>query len=144
MTKRQKLILGILLFNAITAVFGAVQLTTGWLAPPDSWLAGTVFSSYVIPGLILGVAVGGSAALAGWSLATKQRSAPLVALGSGIITIGWICGEIAVVQHFSWLQLLYILLGGTLIALTYTDSKRYFLDKGTTGAPHDLSRPIYH
>jgi hypothetical protein len=140
---RRKWLIGITLFNCVTAFAGAVQLISGWYAPPDSWLQNTPFSSYVVPGLILGIVVGGSACLATILQFNNYRSAPIFTLGSGVIMISWICGEIAMVQHISWLQLLYTILAATLIALTYTDSKRFLLNPDGV-SPHEHRRLLFH
>jgi len=47
-------------FVAFTAIGGGVTLATGMDKFPAEWLTGTPFRSYLIPGLILAVVVGGS------------------------------------------------------------------------------------
>jgi len=49
---------------ALTAIGGGVTLAIGMDKFPAAWLIGTPFRSYLIPGLILAVVVGGSAAAA--------------------------------------------------------------------------------
>jgi hypothetical protein len=52
---------------ALTAIAGGIAFVTGLESGrfPPTLLAGTLFKSYVAPGFVLGVAVGGSAPLAG-------------------------------------------------------------------------------
>jgi hypothetical protein len=59
-------------FAALSAIGGGIALATGIDKPPTDWLAGTPFSNYMIPGLILAVVVGGSA-IAGTITSTEAR-----------------------------------------------------------------------
>ena len=60
------------LFVALTAVFGGITVAAGVDKFPAGWLAGTVFSSYLVPGLILAVVVGGSATAATFATLRKR------------------------------------------------------------------------
>ncbi|NUN08998.1 MAG: hypothetical protein HUU54_07470 [Ignavibacteriaceae bacterium] len=51
-------------FLALSAIGGGIGLLTGVAAPPQEMISGTMFESYLIPGLSLLVLVGGSAAAA--------------------------------------------------------------------------------
>lgn len=51
-------------FLAATAIPGGAMLLFGVYAPPREMLEGSVFGSFVVPGVALAVAVGGVAALA--------------------------------------------------------------------------------
>lgn len=124
---RKDIILATLSFNALTAIGGGVMLMTGGMQPPAAWLANTVFTGYFIPGLLLAVVVGGSALLAAIARAVDRPSAGVLALLSGALLCVWIIDEIALVQAYSWLQLLYFSLGGLLIGLDYTDAKRVLI-----------------
>ena len=61
-----KLLLGLLLFNAISAVGGGLALMTGWIPEQPSWVQHTDFSSLYFPGVILMAVVGGSSLVAAW------------------------------------------------------------------------------
>jgi uncharacterized membrane protein YeiH len=50
--------------GALTAIGGGIALATGVDKLPAEWLKGTPFRSYLYPGIILTVVVGGSAAAA--------------------------------------------------------------------------------
>ena len=50
--------------NLASALLGMAGLTFGFMPIPTEWIEGSVFTSYVWPGVILGVVVGGSQALA--------------------------------------------------------------------------------
>jgi hypothetical protein len=110
-------------FNAVTAIVGGIALMSEFITPPHSWLNETIFSSYFIPGLILTIVVGGSALFAYLAYMKDEKLAPVTALFSGAILIGWILNEIALTQQLAWLQFMYLGLGALIIGLTYTDVK---------------------
>jgi len=87
-------------FTALTAIGGGIALAAGVEGDrfPVELLAGTPFSSYVAPGLILAVVVGGSAAAAtAATLRSLRRGARVSTLAGGIL-MGWIVGEVAILQ----------------------------------------------
>lgn len=84
---------------------------------PLEYLRLTPFTSYVVPGLILGVVVGGSALAAALLLVLRHRWAYLVAFAAGAIMTGWIIVEVLLIRQFSWLQLGYLVIGLALMGL---------------------------
>lgn len=103
------------------------MLMTGGIQPPTAWLIKTLFTSYFIPGLLLSVVVGGSDLLNAIVYAVDRHYASLLALTSGTIMCAWIIDEIALIQTYYCLQLLYFMLGGLVVGLTYTESKHVFI-----------------
>src|SRR5947209_7513413 len=83
-------------FIGVSAVSGGIAVFTGvfdqWL--PVSFLQGTPFSNYFIPGLILTVVVGGGMLLAAATQFVQRAWATLLSAGMGIVMIGWIIGEV--------------------------------------------------
>jgi len=124
---RKDIILTMLSFNAVTAVGGGIMLMTGGIEPPSAWLQNTVFASYFMPGLILAGMVGGSALLAAIAYAVNRHYAAVMAMLSGLALCAWVINEVAVIQTYSWLQLVYLALGGLIIGLTYTESKQVLI-----------------
>ena len=108
-------------FIVVSALAGCVGLVGGGISFPLAWLAGTPFSDYTLPGLILGGAVGGSALAAAGLLLGGHRLAVPVALGAGLIQAGWIVGELALVgtpdSIALSLQVLYFAAGALLAVL---------------------------
>jgi hypothetical protein len=105
-------------FVALTALAGGVALVMGSLNadfstvlnPPAEYLEGSPFTSYVVPGILLGVVLGGVHALA---FALLERNGPwalLVSAGAGFATLIWIFVQMAVIP-FSPLQPLYFAIG---------------------------------
>jgi hypothetical protein len=79
---------------------------------PLKHLAASPFSSYVVPGLVLGVVVGGTQLAAAVALLTSRCSALLQSAVAGFGMLIWIFVELAMIQQFSWLQAAYFILGG--------------------------------
>src|SRR5919108_2056146 len=129
---RTKLLRGALIFvdgfAAVSALFGGLELETGWpFRFPTSMLHGTPFSDYVLPGLLLGILVGGSAALATVATIRSASAGALWSFIGGSIMTGWIVAEVlildliantdhAVYQGF-WLQAFYFVIGVVMMLL---------------------------
>ena len=80
-------------FVALTAVLGGITVAAGVDKFPAGWLAGTVFSSYLIPGLILSGVVGGSATAAAFATVCERDAGALFSGVAGVILLGWLVGE---------------------------------------------------
>lgn len=89
------------LFVALTAIGGGMALVAGLEANrfPLAWLQGTPFTSYVIPGLLLTVMVGGSAAVATVLLLREPTGGAWASLLAGLIVMGWIAGEVVILNQ---------------------------------------------
>ena len=104
-------------FVALTAVGGGITLAIGFDKFPADWLVGTRFSSYLIPGLILAIVVGGSAAVAAVATLRSSGAGALTSMLEGAILLGWLIGErlilpkAAFVPQFWWLEAVYIVAG---------------------------------
>src|SRR5947209_13150903 len=79
---------------AVSAAGGAAYGLSGAPGVKTSWLDGSPFSSYVVPSIVLLVAVGGSAVLALGALLTGSRRAPALSVMAGAILVGWIAVEV--------------------------------------------------
>jgi uncharacterized membrane protein YfcA len=112
---RSKALPGLLAFGGLSAVAGMVGLLTGTLGISKDELAGTPFSGYVLPALILGVIVGGSQLVA-WQMWRRQHDwSGQAALVAGAIMTGWIVGEVYLLGSDAGamrnLQVLFLLVG---------------------------------
>lgn len=100
----------IAVFNAVSALGGMVALTLGGGAGiPDSYLG--PFESFVAPGLILGVVIGGTQV---WSAAALIRRRPVAPLATAVAGFGmqiWIAVEVALVHDVIALHVLYFAAG---------------------------------
>ncbi len=111
MPQTYKTLIGVLMFNAVSAIGGGISLITGTLPVPINLLRHTPFDSFVIPGLFLGTVIGGSALAGAVALLAQARQSRLVSQVAGVIMVGWIAAETVLIQGFSWLQGLYLLTG---------------------------------
>jgi len=118
---RRTWLFGLLGFNAVSAIGGGLALMTGWIAAPSSWFAHTGFNGPYFPGVILFAVVGGSSLLALVSQYRRIVGASLASLLAGTIMLFWITGEIASIRAFDVLQVIYLVTGLAVIALTPTE-----------------------
>ena len=107
----RRTVVGLHLFNAVSAVGGGIALVAGGLGVPTTLLRHTPFESFVVPGIFLAVVIGGTALLGATALLTHRRRAPATSTAAGAVMVGWIAGETLLVEGFSWLQGLYLLTG---------------------------------
>jgi len=119
MSRKDKTLKGVLLFNALSALGGGTGLVTGTLPVPTMLLRHTPFDSFVIPGLFLGIIIGGSALAGAIALRAQARRSRLISGAAGVIMVGWIAGETILVRGFSWLQGLYLLTGVLVVVLSW-------------------------
>jgi len=92
---------------AVNAVGGAIWGLDGARNVPREWLDGTPFDSYVVPSLILLIAIGGGMGTAAVTLLAQHRPAPELSIGAGLILIGWITVQMLMIAPnggVSWLQ----------------------------------------
>jgi len=106
---------------AVTAIGGGIALVVGMeqLRFPIALLSGTVFSTHLIPGLILAVVVGGSAAAAAALMFISPGVGAAASIGAGMVLIGWIIGEVVLLPRAarSWLEVFYGVAGVAMAAL---------------------------
>ncbi len=116
------------LFVASTAIGGGLALVAGLEANrfPLAWLQGTPFTSYIIPGVLLAVVVGGSAAVAAVLLLRNPTSGAWAALLAGLILLGWIAGEVVILNQPvapTGIEIFYLTVGLALARLGYLGAK---------------------
>jgi hypothetical protein len=100
-------------FGALSAFVGS--LLAIWLngaGVPLEYLATSPFTSYVVPGLVLGLVVGGTQLAAAIALRTCRGADLLLSAVAGFGMLIWTFVELAVIKQFSWLQTAYFVLGG--------------------------------
>ncbi|MGN6220837.1 MAG: hypothetical protein ACTHNQ_15150 [Microbacterium sp.] len=105
-------------FVAVTALAGGVVLVLGStnpdlgsvLVPPDAYLAGSPFASYLVPGLLLIVGVAGVHAAAFVTVLVSSRWAMPLSAAAGFGCLIWIFVQMIYIP-FSALQAVYFALG---------------------------------
>jgi len=101
-------------FVALTALAGGAVLMIGALdagfssswTPPAEYLEGSPFPSYLVPGVILAVVIGGGHGFAFAELERHRPWALLAAAAAGFALLVWIFVQMAVIP-FSVLQAVY-------------------------------------
>jgi hypothetical protein len=103
-------------FLGLGALFGGGALILGpdgqLLGMPTSLLAGSPFTSYLVPGIVLFTFVGIAPLLAAAMTLSRQAFAPIAAVAVGLTLIGWVSVEMVVLAgpgSLAWA--LYMVLG---------------------------------
>lgn len=108
-------------FVGLTAVGGGIALATGLEDDrfPPEYLEGTPFSDYVVPGLILAGVVGGNATVAAIATLRSKKVGGLTSVLAGAIMMGWISGEVLILNQpsWTWTEAFYFILGLVMAAL---------------------------
>lgn len=105
-------------FVALTSVAGGIALVMGAvdaeftsvLNPPGEELADSPFDSYVLPGVVLAVVLGGVHVLAFAMLSRRMPRALFWSAAAGFATLIWIFVQMIFIP-FSVLQAVYFVLG---------------------------------
>lgn len=83
------------------AIGGGIAILTGafarWL--PVTFLQGTPFSDYTIPGLVLLIVVGGAMLLAAATQFIQRAWAVLLSAAMGLVMLGWELVEIVIIDR---------------------------------------------
>lgn len=110
------------LFVALTATGGGIAIVAGLERSnfPSSWLEGTPFRSYTVPGLLLAVVVGGSAVAAIIAVALDAFAGTIASLIAGAVLVGWIAGEIRLLNTpgVSRTEIVYLAVGLAMITVS--------------------------
>jgi nucleotide-binding universal stress UspA family protein len=116
----RRAVLGVGIFNALSAVAGGVLLIIGGLVGgsggmgiPESVLDGTPFASFLWPGVILLIVVGGTQVAAVVLQLARAEWAPFAVAVAGFGLAIWMFVEVAMLPGFSFWQGIYF---GTAVA----------------------------
>jgi hypothetical protein len=117
-----RLAVGLEIFLGLGALFGGGAFILApdghLLGVPTKLLAGSPFSSYLVPGIILFTLVGVAPLLAAAITVRRQALAPMAAVGVGLTLIGWVSVEMVVLAgpgSLAWA--LYLVLGTCIAAI---------------------------
>ena len=109
--RRRRVLAAIEGLVAVNALAGMTYALRGAPSVPAEWLDDTPFDSYVIPGLYLGVVLGG-VSLAAASVSVRQpRRARAAALVCSAVTETWMLAQLALIGYRSPLQPLIVTTG---------------------------------
>lgn len=90
--------------TALNAIGGGIYGILGAQGVPIQLLDGTPFDTWLIPSLILLIAVGGSQTAAAMTLIRRHPRAPWITTLAGLTLIAWILVQVALVGYISFLQ----------------------------------------
>jgi hypothetical protein len=114
-----RVLLGALLtFGALNAFAGGYYGLSGAEGVPREWLAGSPFTDYFVPSLLLLVVVGGALAIAAVMVFTRHRRARAGAFGAAAVLLGWIVAQVAIIGCVSWMQPATFAAGLVILLLT--------------------------
>ena len=109
----------LLILIGVSAFAGGIGLVS---APDGSnmgydttWLEGSPFNDFLVPGLILLVAVGGINFLAGIAVLRRWRFAAEAAFSGGAIVVGWITIQVFIINQVSFLHIIYWTVGAVVM-----------------------------
>jgi len=135
MNRKNKILLGLLLFNGVTAVVGGLALMTDWIPEQASWVRNTDFPSNYFPGVILMAVVGGSSLIAATALVKRSDAWQLASIVAGTIMVFWIIGEVASIRGFHFLQVIYLVTGALVVRWTPARATEARLHRDGRGSP---------
>lgn len=108
----RRALLALLFFGALSAFGGGVLgVAANGAGVPLRYLDNSPFVSYLVPGLILGLVVGGTQLAAALALQLKRREGLALSAVAGFGMLIWIFVELAIVSEYSFLQAIYFVLG---------------------------------
>lgn len=109
---------GVEVVLGLAAVYGSVGLLTGTIGMSDTWLAGTPFRSWAVPGLALLLVVAVPTLTAAILETRRHPRAELVSATAGLLQVGWIAVELLAMQRYDPLQPVVLALAIVLLATT--------------------------
>lgn len=132
-------------FQLVSCLIGAVMgVAFDGAGVPHEWLERTPFTSFAVPGLILGLVVGGVQAIALIAQHGRYRVAPGIHLAAGLVMMGWVFVEIAMMLVWSPLQGVYFVTGCLQVALAALAlgawPRPFFSRTPSSPAPHADAR----
>jgi hypothetical protein len=120
-TKSIRVLLIVLnIFLALTAFGGGIQLLVGFYVPPVERLNG-IFKDFTIPGLVLGIIVGGSALSAAILVIRKNKFSILASIAAGLVIMFFEFVEALIIGSPAgparFMQILYFGMGTTIASI---------------------------
>lgn len=109
-------LIALLFIQGLTAVVsGAGLIKTNGLGIPIEWLENSPFDSFLIPGLILSIIVGGTSLIAAFLLFKNHKYSLESAAVAGFVIQIWIFTQIYMLHHSSFLQVIYFSSGTVIL-----------------------------
>ncbi len=110
-------------FTALTALSSGIMMiydpSGSFFQMSESLLSGTPFKNFLVPGIVLALIVGGTNLAAVVLNLMRNKNRYNWAIAAGVMISGWIVVQMIMISAFSWLQLLYLVIGILTILLAY-------------------------
>ena len=114
------LVIALALFSAVSAIGGGIELVV-WRAGngyfPLALLDHTPFASFLVPGLMLAIVVGGTSLASALTALRRSRAAVDITILAGAALTLWILAEVAMMRGVHWLHAVFGALGVTILVL---------------------------
>ena len=111
----------LLIFNGLSAIFGGGALVTdpsgSSLNMPVGSLKNSVFTDFLIPGLILLVVLGLGSIVASIVVIMRTKGYPFLTIFIGFALSIWISVQMLILHEVNWMHILYGMIGIVLIVL---------------------------
>ena len=108
------------IFSAVSAIGGGVGMVAAdGLSMPKGMLSDSPFTTFIIPGLILAVVVGGTQVVATILLLARRESAMVWSAVAGFGMLIWIITEIGFIHTLMWAQMIYLVSGLLQLVLVF-------------------------
>jgi hypothetical protein len=131
---------GLLAFGALNAFGGGYYGLSGAKGVPTEWLKGSPFSDYFVPSLILFVVVGGALLMAAITVFAGLRVARHAAFAAGLVVLGWLATQVAIIGYVSWMQPTTAI-AGVLVLVLGSLLPQTAPHEAVIGADREASRP---
>jgi hypothetical protein len=102
----------------LIAIGGGIYLLAGAPRLSKEWLRNTPFQTYLWPGIVTLVLVGGSLLAAALLLLGDARLGRLVSVEAGVLLVGLTAAQLASVGYRHWLQLVALAAGLAVLGLS--------------------------
>jgi hypothetical protein len=118
---RPRLLIGLQALTGLGAFAGAANLVGGGMGLDAALLDRTPFTSWAWPGVALAVLVGVPMLLAAAAEWRRAPRASQLSLTAGVVLMGWITVQVALIGYQTWLQPTFFLVG---LAVSFLASPR--------------------
>jgi len=113
----------LLFFTGITASISGFMLMYDPTGKPlrmnVSLLAGSLFESFFVPGVIMFLFLGISSIIIAFYVINDHTYSTRLIFVQGLVMLSWIVVQIVMIKYFHFLQLIYLLIGSALIFIGY-------------------------
>jgi hypothetical protein len=108
--------IGVEVVLGLSALYGGIGLLTGTIGMPDTWLEGTPFRTWLVPGIALLLLVAVPMLAATVVELRARRGAEVVSAVAGLMQVGWIAIELLFMhRRYDPLQPLVLILASVLL-----------------------------